>query len=101
MPPVVKLAYSPFILFNTCVLFLSFPSRLNEYCVEAGVKTALALGLRVNKVSVFDRKHYFYADLPAGYQITQQRMPLAVGQFTYHLLFYFNAIGSSYKSITE
>lgn len=37
---------------------------LNRKCVEYGVKTALALGCEVNKVSMFDRKHYFYADLP-------------------------------------
>ncbi|KAJ8868025.1 hypothetical protein PR048_031834 [Dryococelus australis] len=52
---------------------------LNRRCVEAGVLTALALSCRVNPVSRFDRKHYFYADLPAGYQITQQRAPLATG----------------------
>ena len=52
---------------------------LNRRCVEAGVSTALALGANINTVSYFDRKHYFYADLPAGYQITQQRKPLAVG----------------------
>ena len=67
--------------------------RVNEYCVKAAVKTALALGLRVNKTSLFDRKHYFYADLPAGYQITQQRIPLAVGMnslssSSFHLEFY-------------
>ncbi|KAK4876724.1 hypothetical protein RN001_009230 [Aquatica leii] len=50
---------------------------LNKRCVEAGVLTALALNCRVNAVSMFDRKHYFYSDLPAGYQITQQRSPLA------------------------
>ncbi|XP_030028708.2 glutamyl-tRNA(Gln) amidotransferase subunit B, mitochondrial [Manduca sexta] len=50
---------------------------LNRKCVELGIKTALALSCRVNEVSTFDRKHYFYADLPAGYQITQQRAPLA------------------------
>ncbi|XP_022235535.1 glutamyl-tRNA(Gln) amidotransferase subunit B, mitochondrial-like [Limulus polyphemus] len=50
---------------------------LNRRCVEAGVLTALALNCTVHKISMFDRKHYFYADLPAGYQITQQRMPLA------------------------
>ncbi|XP_046549858.1 glutamyl-tRNA(Gln) amidotransferase subunit B, mitochondrial-like isoform X1 [Haliotis rubra] len=52
---------------------------LNRECVAAGVLTALALNCHVNQVSKFDRKHYFYADLPAGYQITQQRQPLAVG----------------------
>ncbi|XP_020817461.1 glutamyl-tRNA(Gln) amidotransferase subunit B, mitochondrial [Drosophila serrata] len=50
---------------------------LNRKCVESGIKTALALGCRVNEVSMFDRKHYFYADLPNGYQITQQRAALA------------------------
>ncbi|XP_071489658.1 glutamyl-tRNA(Gln) amidotransferase subunit B, mitochondrial-like [Diadema antillarum] len=52
---------------------------LNKRCVEDGVLTALALSCKINRKSVFDRKHYFYADLPAGYQITQQRLPLAVG----------------------
>lgn len=37
---------------------------LNRKCVELGIKTALALGCKVNEVSMFDRKHYFYADLP-------------------------------------
>lgn len=50
---------------------------LNRKCVELGIMTALALSCRVNEVSTFDRKHYFYADLPTGYQITQQRAPLA------------------------
>lgn len=45
--------------------------------MESAVLTALALGCTIHKVSLFDRKHYFYTDLPAGYQITQQRMPLA------------------------
>nr|XP_053641409.1 glutamyl-tRNA(Gln) amidotransferase subunit B, mitochondrial-like [Cherax quadricarinatus] len=50
---------------------------LNKRCVEAGIKTALAFGATVNKISLFDRKHYFYPDLPAGYQITQLDYPLA------------------------
>ncbi|XP_066286155.1 glutamyl-tRNA(Gln) amidotransferase subunit B, mitochondrial-like [Branchiostoma lanceolatum] len=57
---------------------------LNRRCVEAGVLTALALNCHINRKSLFDRKHYFYADLPAGYQITQQRLPLAVdGHLTF------------------
>nr|XP_003705625.2 PREDICTED: glutamyl-tRNA(Gln) amidotransferase subunit B, mitochondrial [Megachile rotundata] len=51
---------------------------LNKKCVEAGILTALALSCKVNDVSMFERKHYFYSDLPAGYQITQQKKPLAV-----------------------
>ncbi|KAJ3636078.1 hypothetical protein MTP99_008918 [Tenebrio molitor] len=50
---------------------------LNKKCVEYGVLTALALNCQISPVSMFDRKHYFYADMPAGYQITQQRYPLA------------------------
>ncbi|XP_049900676.1 glutamyl-tRNA(Gln) amidotransferase subunit B, mitochondrial isoform X1 [Epinephelus moara] len=60
---------------------------LNKRCVEAAVMTGLALDCTINKKSLFDRKHYFYADLPAGYQITQQRRPIAVdGTLTYSLL---------------
>ncbi|XP_068961635.1 glutamyl-tRNA(Gln) amidotransferase subunit B, mitochondrial isoform X3 [Petaurus breviceps papuanus] len=59
---------------------------LNRRCVEAAVMTGLALNCTVNKKSLFDRKHYFYADLPAGYQITQQRLPIAVnGSLSYSL----------------
>ncbi|XP_045133440.1 glutamyl-tRNA(Gln) amidotransferase subunit B, mitochondrial-like [Portunus trituberculatus] len=50
---------------------------LNKRCVEAAVKTAVALSATINKISRFDRKHYFYPDLPAGYQITQSEFPLA------------------------
>ncbi|RUS85994.1 hypothetical protein EGW08_006264 [Elysia chlorotica] len=60
----------------------AFPGTLpvlNQKCVQAAVRTAKALGCHINRVSKFDRKHYFYADMPAGYQITQQRHPLAVG----------------------
>lgn len=69
-------------LVNNCVALLdaAIPGTLpalNRKCVELGIKTALALSCKVNEVSTFDRKHYFYADLPAGYQITQQRAPLA------------------------
>nr|XP_015200027.1 PREDICTED: glutamyl-tRNA(Gln) amidotransferase subunit B, mitochondrial [Lepisosteus oculatus] len=60
---------------------------LNRRCVEAAVMTGLALNCTINKKSLFDRKHYFYADLPAGYQITQQRVPIAVnGSLAYSLV---------------
>lgn len=46
--------------------------RLNPKCVDLGLRTALALNCSINRRSSFDRKHYFYSDLPSGYQITQQ-----------------------------
>ncbi|KAI0080877.1 Glutamyl-tRNA amidotransferase B subunit [Panus rudis PR-1116 ss-1] len=58
----------------------AFPGTLpslNLKCVELGVRTALALNCRVQPRSSFDRKHYFYPDLPSGYQITQHYAPLA------------------------
>lgn len=54
---------------------------LNKRCVEAAVLTSLALNSEIAKISSFDRKHYFYADMPAGYQITQQRNPIATQGF--------------------
>ncbi|XP_053107946.1 glutamyl-tRNA(Gln) amidotransferase subunit B, mitochondrial isoform X6 [Hemicordylus capensis] len=76
---------------NSAVSFFdaSLPGTLpvlNRRCVEAAVTTGLALNCTINKKSLFDRKHYFYADLPAGYQITQQRLPIAVnGSLSYSL----------------
>lgn len=49
---------------------------LNEFCVEQAVKTGFGLKARINKHSVFDRKNYFYADLPQGYQISQFYYPI-------------------------
>jgi aspartyl-tRNA(Asn)/glutamyl-tRNA(Gln) amidotransferase subunit B len=57
----------------------AFPGMLpviNRFCVEQAVKTGLGLGAQINLVSVFDRKNYFYADLPAGYQISQYTRPI-------------------------
>ncbi|TFY69182.1 hypothetical protein EVG20_g3256 [Dentipellis fragilis] len=51
--------------------------HLNPTCVDLGLRTALALDANIQPRSSFDRKHYFYADLPAGYQITQRYAPLA------------------------
>jgi len=49
---------------------------INAYCVEQAVRTGLGLKAAINLVSVFDRKNYFYPDLPAGYQISQYSRPI-------------------------
>jgi len=49
---------------------------LNGKCVEQAVKTGLGLNAQINLTSVFDRKNYFYADLPQGYQISQFTQPI-------------------------
>ncbi len=49
---------------------------INGYCVEQAVRTGLALGAEIKLFSVFDRKNYFYPDLPAGYQISQFSQPV-------------------------
>jgi aspartyl-tRNA(Asn)/glutamyl-tRNA(Gln) amidotransferase subunit B len=49
---------------------------INEYCVEQAVRTGLGLKAEINNYSVFDRKNYFYADLPQGYQISQFKQPI-------------------------
>lgn len=53
--------------------------RLNRRAVEYAVRLGLALGCRINLRSSFDRKNYFYADLPKGYQITQDQRPICIG----------------------
>ena len=54
---------------------------LNEYVVEQAVKTGLGLNSKINNTSVFERKNYFYPDLPQGYQISQYEHPI-VGEGT-------------------
>ncbi len=54
---------------------------LNEYAVELAMKAAFALGVPPQKFSKFDRKHYFYPDLPKGYQITQFDQPIIIGGY--------------------
>jgi aspartyl-tRNA(Asn)/glutamyl-tRNA(Gln) amidotransferase subunit B len=64
-----------------------FPGMLpviNRHCVEQAVKTGLGLEAEINLRSVFDRKNYFYADLPQGYQISQYLQPV-VGRGTVRL----------------
>ncbi len=49
---------------------------INEYCVEQAVRTGLGLKAQINNYSIFDRKNYFYPDLPQGYQISQYKQPI-------------------------
>ncbi|MCM0021781.1 MAG: Asp-tRNA(Asn)/Glu-tRNA(Gln) amidotransferase subunit GatB, partial [Tagaea sp.] len=69
---------------NTQVSFVdaAFPGMLpviNGFCVEQAIKTGLGIEATVNEVSIFDRKNYFYADLPQGYQISQYTRPIVSG----------------------
>src|ERR1700739_4341272 len=49
---------------------------INEECVRQAIRTGLGLNARINLRSVFDRKNYFYPDLPQGYQISQYKSPI-------------------------
>ena len=57
---------------------------INEECVKQAIRTGLGLEAEINLRSVFDRKNYFYPDLPQGYQISQYKSPI-VGEGTVHL----------------
>ena len=62
----------------------AFPGMLpviNEYCIKQAIKTGIGLKAKINNRSIFDRKNYFYADLPQGYQISQYKNPI-VGEGT-------------------
>src|ERR687887_930785 len=49
---------------------------INEECVKQAIRTGLGLKAKINLKSVFDRKNYFYPDLPQGYQISQYKQPI-------------------------
>ena len=49
---------------------------INKYCIKQAIKTGLGIRAKINYFSVFDRKNYFYADLPQGYQISQYKLPI-------------------------
>jgi aspartyl-tRNA(Asn)/glutamyl-tRNA(Gln) amidotransferase subunit B len=71
---------------NTCVdwLDMGMPGSLpivNEEAIHMALKTALALNMTINEISIFDRKHYFYQDSPLGYQITQLFKPIGINGF--------------------
>src|SRR5437667_7029295 len=66
---------------NTHVSFVdaAMPGMLpviNEECVRQAIRTGLGLNAKINLKSVFDRKNYFYPDLPQGYQISQYKSPI-------------------------
>ena len=59
---------------NVSLVDAAMPGMLpviNEFCIEQAIKTGLGLKSKINLMSIFDRKNYFYADLPQGYQISK------------------------------
>src|SRR5215210_6735465 len=64
---------------NVSLIDAAMPGMLpviNEECVRQAIRTGLGLKARINLRSVFDRKNYFYPDLPQGYQISQYKSPI-------------------------
>ena len=64
---------------NVSLVDAAMPGMLpviNEECVRQAIRTGLGINAKINCYSVFDRKNYFYADLPQGYQISQFKYPI-------------------------
>ena len=67
---------------NISVITLAHPGtlpKLNKKAVEFAVKMGLACGCDITRKTIFDRKNYFYPDLPKGYQVSQDKAPICVG----------------------
>ncbi len=67
---------------QACAVDIALPGVLpvlNRGAVERAIRFGLAIGARLNRVNVFDRKNYFYPDLPKGYQISQFALPIVEG----------------------
>ena len=54
---------------------------INKFCVEQAVRSGIGLNAKINNKSIFDRKNYFYQDLPQGYQISQFKDPIVGNGF--------------------
>ena len=69
---------------HVSVISLAHPGtlpKLNKKVAEYAIKMGLACNSKISKLQIFDRKNYFYPDLPKGYQITQDRTPICVGGY--------------------
>ena len=69
---------------NVSVISLGHPGtlpKLNQKAVEFAIRMGLACHCEISRFNIFDRKNYFYPDLPKGYQITQDRTPVCKGGF--------------------
>lgn len=69
---------------NVSVVTLAHPGTLpllNRKVVEYAIRMGLACHCEISRFTIFDRKNYFYPDLPKGYQLTQDRIPLCIGGF--------------------